>query len=282
MKKILVPTDFSRSAQDSADVAADIARRSGATLILLHVVEEVTEDSFNVKGIVSSGNFADRIFNIKMIDKARKQLEKAVQDPRFADIRVDGELRVGNPFHGMRTIVAEKKVDLVVMGKSGKTKLQEMLVGSNTEKIVRIAKCPVLAVNKKPARTDFRNIVYATAMADEELVFSRVVKRAQQIYNSTIHLVTINTPGTFLPDHIAKENLIKFAKKLVLKNYTINVYNDFTVEEGVIRFSDTIDADMIAIATHGRTGFAHIIAGSVAEEVVGHAKRPVLTFVVKR
>lgn len=282
MKKILVPTDFSKNAQVSSEVAADIARRSGATLILLHVVEEVTGGSFNVAGKVSDGNLEDRLFNIRMIDKARRQLEKAVQDPKFADIRVDGELRVGNPFHGMRTIVAEKKVDLVIMGKSGKTKIEEMLIGSNTERIIRMAKCPVLTVNKKPASTDFRNIVYASAMAEDELVFARIVKRAQQLYDSTIHLVTINTPATFVPDHIAKENMSKFAKRLVLKNYTINVYNDFNVEEGVIRFADTIDADMIAMATHGRTGFAHVIAGSVAEEVAGHAKRPVLTFVVKR
>jgi len=66
-----------------------------------------------------------------------------------------------------------------------------------------------------------------------------------------------------------------------LKNYTINVYNDLTAEEGIIRFSDSVNADMIAMATHGRTGFAHVIAGSVAEEVLGQAKRPVLTFVVK-
>jgi nucleotide-binding universal stress UspA family protein len=39
---------------------------------------------------------------------------------------------------------------------------------------------------------------------------------------------------------------------------------------------------MIGMATHGRSGFAHVIAGSVAEEVASHAKRPVLTFVVKR
>ena len=54
-------------------------------------------------------------------------------------------------------------------------------------------------------------------------------------------------------------------------------------DKGTIRadFADSIDADMICMATHGRTGFAHVMAGSVAEEVVGHSKRPVLTFVVK-
>jgi nucleotide-binding universal stress UspA family protein len=282
MKKILVPTDFSKHAQTSVDVAADIARRSGATLILLHVVEEATDGSFNVEGEASMGSVEDRLYNIRLIQSARKQLERAVNDANYKDIQVDGLLRVGNPFHGMRTIVTENKVDLVVMGKSGKTKMQELLIGSNTEKIVRLAKCPVLTVNKKPARTDFRNIVYATAMDKDETVFARIVKRAQQLYNSTIHLVRINTPGDFQRDHIAKDDMQKFARNISLKNYTINVYNDVNVEEGVIRFADSIDAEMIAMATHGRTGFAHVIAGSVAEDVVGHAKRPVLTFVVKR
>jgi nucleotide-binding universal stress UspA family protein len=282
MKKILVPTDFSKHAQVSMDVAADIARRSGAKLTMLHVVEEVTEGSFNVAGEASMGDMADRLFNVQMIAKARKQLEKAVKDPKYADVEVDGELRIGNPFHGMRTIVAEKKVDLVVMGTSGHTKIEEMMIGSNTEKIVRLAKCPVLTVNKKPATTEFKNIVYATAMEGDEAVFSRIVKRAQQLYNSTLHLVRINTPGDFQRDHIVKGYMQKFAKDLGLKNFTLNVYNDANVEEGVIRFADSIDADMIAMATHGRTGFAHVIAGSVAEDVVGHARRPVLTFVVKR
>jgi hypothetical protein len=73
-----------------------------------------------------------------------------------------------------------------------------------------------------------------------------------------------------------------FAKKLMMKKFTINVFNDLTEEEGVIYFADSINADLIAMATHGRTGFAHVLAGSIAEEVVSHSKRPVLTFVVKK
>jgi nucleotide-binding universal stress UspA family protein len=68
----------------------------------------------------------------------------------------------------------------------------------------------------------------------------------------------------------------------MLKNYTINIFNDLSEEEGVIYFADSIHADMIAMATHGRTGFAHVLAGSIAEDVVNHSKRPVLTFVVKK
>lgn len=282
MKKILVPTDFSKNAAMATDVAFDIAKKSGASIILLHVIEEVTGGSFNVEGQISGSNMGDKLFTFKMIEKARNQMEKVVKDPKYAALKVDGELRVGNPYHGMRTIIAEHKVDLVVMGTEGRTHNREMVIGSNTEKVIRNSHCPVLTVMKKPATNDFKNIVYATALSKEEEVFSRIVKRTQQIYNSTIHLVRINTPGDFQRDQIVRDYMDKFAKKLGLKNYTINIYNDLTIEEGIIRFSDYVNADMIAMATHGRSGFAHVIAGSVAEDVASHSKRPVLTFVVKR
>jgi len=281
MKTILVPTDFSKASTTALDVAADIARKAGSQLIALHVVEEITDGSFNVEGQVAEDDWMDRLYTMKLIEKAKKSLEKIVLDPKYSDVKLDGELRVGNAFHGMRTIITDHKVDLVVMGTATHTKLEEMLIGTNTEKVVRSSRCPVLTVHKKPASTDFKNIVYATALAKDEEVFSRIVKRAQQMYNSTIHLVRINTPGDFQRDAIAKDYMEKFAKKLGLKNYTINIYNDLNVEEGIIRFADEVDADLIAMATHGRTGFAHVIAGSVAEDVVTHARRPVLTFVVK-
>lgn len=283
MKKILVPTDFSKSAQIAADVARDIAKKSGAEITFLHVVEEASGSSFNVTGEINLGNnMEQKMFNLALIKKAKKQLETLLSNPALADVKAKGELRVGTPFHGMRTIITEKKVDLVVMGTAGHTKAEEMIIGTNTEKVVRQAKCPVLTVQKKPASTDFKNIVYATAMSKDEEVFARVVKRTQEMYNSTVHLVRINTPGNFQRDAVVKKYLNDFAKKLMLKDYTVNVFNDLSEEEGIIYFADSINADLIAMATHGRTGFAHVLAGSIAEDVVSHAKRPVLTYVVKK
>ncbi|HQQ97939.1 MAG TPA: universal stress protein [Cyclobacteriaceae bacterium] len=282
MKKILVPTDFSKTASIATDVAFDIAKKSGASIVLLHVIEEATGGSFNVEGQVSYSNATDKLFTLKMIEKAKAQMMKAVKDPRYADVKVDGELRVGNPYHGMRTIITEHKIDLIVMGTTGRTDLSEVIIGSNTEKVIRYSHCPVLTIQKKPVTTEFKNIVYATAMSKDEELFSRIIKKTQSYYDSTIHLVRINTPGDFQRDYVVKDYMAKFAKSLGLKNYTLNIFNDLSIEEGVIRFADQIDADMIGMATHGRSGFAHVIAGSVAEEVASHAKRPVLTFVVKR
>ncbi len=282
MKKILVPTDFSKTSITAMEVATEIAQKAGAEITLLHVVEEATPESYRVTGEWQTNeDWSDRLFTLKLLEKAKAQLEKIVLDPRFAAVKVNGELRLGNAFHGMRTIITDKKMDLVVMGTRGHSKFEEMVIGTNTERVVRHAKCPVLSVHKKPAKIDFKNIVYATAMHKDEEVFSRIVKRTQQLYNSTVHLVRINTPGDFQRDFVVKDYMEKFAKKLGFKNYTLNIFNDVSEEEGIIYFAESIDADLIAMATHGRTGFAHVLAGSIAEDVVGHAKRPVLTMVVK-
>lgn len=283
MKKILVPTDFSKTSITAFEVAFDIAKKANAEITLLHVVEDAGPESYKLSGDGQPDyNFEDKLFVYKLLEKSKKQLERLVKDPRFDAVKVNGELRLGNPFHGMNSIITEQKVDLVVMGTRGQTNLEAMVIGTNTERVVRHARCPVLSVHKKPATTDFKNIVYATAMSKDEEVFSKIIKRTQQLYNSTIHLVRINTPGDFQRDRVVKDYMNKYAKTLGLKNFTINVYNDISEEEGVIYFADSIDADMIAMATHGRTGFAHVMAGSIAEDVVSHAKRPVLTFVVKR
>jgi nucleotide-binding universal stress UspA family protein len=284
MKKILVPTDFSKPAQIAVEVARDIAKKSGAELTLLHVIEEATGGSFNVEGQMNlEGNMEEKMFTLALIKKAKKQMETLLNSSLLAGIKVKSELRIGTPFHGMRTIITDKKVDLVVMGTAGQTKVEEMIIGTNTEKVVRHAKCPVLTVQKKPAKTEFKSIVYATALSKDEEVFASVVKQMQGLYeDSVVHLVRINTPGNFQRDVVVKKYMEDFAKKQMLKKFTINIFNDLSEEEGIIYFADSINADLVAMATHGRTGFAHVLAGSIAEDVVSHSKRPVLTYVVKK
>ncbi len=284
MKKILVPTDFSKPAQIAVEVARDIAIKSGAEITLLHVIEEASGGSFNVEGQINlEGNMEERMFTLALIKKAKKQMENLVNNSMFIGVKVKSELRIGTPFHGMRTIITDKKVDLVVMGTAGQTKIEEMIIGTNTEKVVRHAKCPVLTVQKKPGNTEFKNIVYATALSKDEEVFSAIIKQVQKLYeNAVVHLLRINTPSNFQRDLVVRKYMEDFAKKLGLKNYTINIFNDMSEEEGIIYFADSIDADLIAMATHGRTGFAHVLAGSIAEDVVSHSKRPVLTYVVKK
>lgn len=281
MKKILVPTDFSKPAQWAAEVATDIARRAKAEIILLHVVEQPTKESFNVEGEVSIDDGEDKLFTFKLIERNKTQLMEQAKVISQSGVSVKPELRMGNPFHGVKTMIADHKVDLIVMGAFNHSEIEEFLIGSNTEKVVRHALCPVLTVHNKPSTREFKNIVYATSMSTDEKTFSEVIRTIQEMYNATIHFVRINTPLNFQSDTKVKMLMNDFVRRTKLKNYTVNSFNDFSEEEGILHFASSINADLIGMATHGRTGFAQVLVGSIAEDVAIHSQRPVLTFVTK-
>jgi nucleotide-binding universal stress UspA family protein len=282
MKKILVPTDFSKPSQWALQTAINFARKSKAEIILLHVVEQPTKESFNVEGeFASLDDWEDKIFTLKLIQRNRAQLLEQANEVEKAGVPVRQELRMGNPYHGMKTIIAEHTVDLVVMGTSDRSKMEEMLVGSNTEKIIRSAACPVLTVHHGPSTMEFKNIVYATSMSANEKSFSEVIRMIQEMFDATVHFVRINTPLNFQSDAKVKIVMEDFVRRTRLKNYTVNSYNDFSEEAGILHFAQSINADLIGMATHGRTGFAHVLAGSIAEDVATHAQRPVLTSIIK-
>ncbi len=80
----------------ATDVAADIAKRSGAELIFLHVIEEPVGNSVNVEAAVDlDGDWEEKLYTGKLIEKARKQMAKLVEDPRLEGIKVKTELRMG-------------------------------------------------------------------------------------------------------------------------------------------------------------------------------------------
>jgi len=282
MKKILIPTDFSKPAQNALKVAAAIAEKAKAKLILLHIVEVPYASSFNVDGEVSGAvPWENRLFTLKLIQNAKKKLADIVETIQANGINVSAEFRIGNAFQGIREIITSNKVDLIVMGTSGRTKLEEMLIGSNTEKVVRHADCPVLTVHDNSSKKKFKKIVFATSMRKEEIHFAAVVQAVQQLYDAKVHVVRINTPENFQPDATVKSVMENFVKKTGLQNYTLNIFNDYNEQEGILHFADSIDADLIAMATHGRTGLAQILAGSIAEKIANHSKRPVLTRVIR-
>lgn len=88
----------------------------------------------------------------------------------------------------------------------------------------------------------------------------------------------VNTPNNFTTTSEAKSRINEFTKDDVYFPISINIYNDESVEQGILNFSKEIDADLIGISTHGRQGIAHFFNGSISEDIVNHANRPVITF----
>ena len=115
----------------------------------------------------------------KLIEQGRAKLTEAADALTSEGIDVRVALRMGNPFHGIRTEITEQEAELVVMGASGHSTFDELARGSNSDKVVRYSKCPVLTVHEEPGDQPFKDIVYATSLTDREKDFGHVVKRFQ-------------------------------------------------------------------------------------------------------
>lgn len=282
MKSILVPTDFSECATYALDLACGIARMSGGAVKLLNVVEAPHGTSFNAMGEVVAPDGMDTAFFIQLVDRIKQRLESITADDRYSDLDITGTVEVGNPYEHISRTIVDHDVDLVVMGTQGASGVEEILVGSNTEKVVRRSKCPVLSVKSPVAADSIKNIVLATNLRDDHNNLIEQLSKLQKLFGATIHLVNINTPSNFETDRYYRKEMQRFVDKHQLQNYTINVYNDDDEEDGIIYFAEDIGADMIALGTHGRTGIGRLLSGSIAEDIVNHAKRPVWTFSLRR
>ena len=163
------------------------------------------------------------------------------------------------------------------MGSRGTSGYEEVLIGSNTERVVRHSKCPVITVKTPVDFSQVTDIVFAADFIEAEDNVAAELKAMQNFLHAKLHLVKIDTPGNFENSRTIKKRIQAFVQKHGLENYTMEIYNESTEEDGIIYFAEDIDADMIALATHGRTGLKHLLSGSIAEDVVNHAQRPVWT-----
>lgn len=281
MKNILVPYDFSEQANYALDLGHQIVLKTGGKVKLLHVLEMPTSSTFDATGEVHLPDDNANIFTLKLMEKNRAQLDAVIQDPKYKDIALVGDVVIGNPYVNIAKVIAEQAMDLVVMGTQGASGLAEILVGSNTEKVVRRAKCPVITVKTPADTTNIKNIVFASDFKDDLSKLAIHLKELQSTFNATLHIVSINTPSGFETDRHYKKAINGFIEKNGIENYTVTIYNDESEEDGIIYFADDIDADLIAIATHGRLGLSHLLSGSIAEDIVNHSKRPVWTYNIR-
>ena len=93
-----------------------------------------------------------------------------------------------------------------------------------------------------------------------------------------LRLLYINTSSGFKSDDEIDEMTTGFLQSLSLENYTVHIRNDKSVEKGILNFAKKVNAGLIGISTHGRSGISHFFNGSISEDLVNHAHRPVLTY----
>jgi nucleotide-binding universal stress UspA family protein len=281
MKTILVPFDFSDQAENAFEFAQGLAIKTNAHLKLLHVLETPTLTNLGTMGTMEPAYGIDQIYVIELIEKRKKQLAAIEAKLAHADFEFSTKLIFGNPYAGISKEVAEFDANLIVMGSKGSSGLEELLIGSNTEKVVRNATCPVITIKDKRDVNDIKTIVFASDFSKESATVISKLKKLSQALHAQLSLVKINTPSMFENSRDSYRSMQEFIKEHKLEDTKIEIYKSSSEEEGIIEYAEDSNADMIAMATHGRTGFLHLLSGSIAEDIVNHARRPVWTMKVK-
>lgn len=273
MKRILVPTDFSEQSVQALTFAADIARAAHAELYVVHMVELplLQETTFGIQ---------PHPFDPELLAELEGRAVSAF-DKIKSEVSNDVQIHF-QPVHdyvvpGIRLFIEQNNIDLVVMSTHGASGLGEFFIGSTAEKVARFSTVPVISLPQSYEFRQIKNIVFPNSLTlDQDDLIVRL-KEIQELTAARLHVLLVNTPLKFFDDKHAQEHLRRFATHYDLKDYTLNVRNHQFERSGILEFMSEVKGDMLAMATHGRTGLSHFFKGSIAEAVLNRVDHPIWT-----
>ncbi len=296
LKTVLVPVDFSKLSRPAIDLAKDIAQRYRASIHLVHVHEF----------LYSAGPLAPvpmplESYNEEIAVHRNRRLRTVAKRNGLAPENC--HLRTGSPiFREVCNLAREIAADLIVMPTHGYTGVARLFSGSIAERIVQHSPCPVL-VARQGGKTWRRKSGIGKTGIDSIVVpvdFSQpsfqalecAIDFAEQVAGRLILLHAVPLADAFTADgfglydlSVLQDSLRRDAEDQMQRFVRLAKFRRVPYET-VVRVGSAIseicgvaearDADLIITATHGRTGFKHLLMGSVAEQVVRQSLRPVL------
>ena len=273
MSKILFPVDFSEKSQNAVKLAAKIGGEINGEVHLLHfselpsgTVDMGAGSNFSVPG------------SMMYLSKVKEKLYTLKKDFFSDQSSVKCAIRLQNPSEGIREYSAKTNADLIILGIQGVSGFDEMIVGSSSSKVVSNSEIPVIQVSSDSKEIKLNDLVFASDFKENHRESFEKFLNFAKIFKSKIHLLKINTTKRFESSHVTEKKIRDFIKGIELPKKTINVYNDTSVVRGIANFSKEINADLIAMTTHGRTGLSGFFNGSIAKRVAKNALSPVITY----
>lgn len=300
--RILVPLDGSDRAENAIPVAAKIAKANGGTVILLRV--ETIPMMYAPAPVPP--------LSVETLETERAAfagyLSTIAGRPVLVNVPTETLVLIGSPAQKIFEAISTKRADLVVMTSHGRTGVSRWMLGSVAEQIARHAPVPVLVLREpSPVLTghhaDVEHLERILVSLDGSALAEAALKSAASLAEAisaepAVHLVLVVSPyeatEANMPEALAvagaKDYLTTVATRLKQESpalrVTWSVGVGLDVAETLIRIAERGDdtegagvfggCDVIAIATHGRTGFARWALGSITERVLHGTKLPLL------
>ncbi len=289
MKKILFPTDFSEAADNAQNIAIRLAAQAGAELHFLHSLN--TAQQFVDMSLTATGDPTmpgmEPEYIMKAMEEQQQKAEKMLKD-RIEEAKKQGITCFHHIINNkldeeVNDFCKEHDIDFIVMGTRGASGFRETFIGSNAQRVVRKARVPVLTVNKAVHDFHLEKMVYASDYLEEDI--NRQIPRVKEfakMFNAKIHLLYVNTLAYFEETVDTLKRLKKIQEEYGLEDAETYIYNDYEIDQGILHYAKMIDADLIAIVTHGFSGLRKIVSDNVSESVVNHSDLPVLTLHIRK
>ncbi len=277
MNRILVPTDFSDIAHFGIETAVALAKKMDAQIFLVNFISPVRGANLNATGAATgTGISEDARFIMELHSKNEERLSVLAKKLSLEDLHITTSVLVKEMQSGISDFIDEHNIDLVVAGTSGESTFTEFFVGNHTEQIIRISHCPVLAVKQAHPNMEIKNIVLATDLNPDAFEGVTHIKRFASYFNAHLHILHVITDKATSHAEVTSK-LDSFAHRHHFANFSLHCIYDSDQKKGILKFAKEKSADLIAAITHGRTGLANLVKGSVSEDLVKQASIPILT-----
>ena len=298
IETLLVPIDFSPASMRMLDYAAAFAKRFNANVHLVHVYPP--DEAALVPG---AGDLmrqtAEELFSDQLLPVRRGQVRPFSPE--------NCHVRTGIAYQEICELAREIRADLIVLATRGHTGLKRVLLGSTAERVVRMAPCPVLVIRQKkpksravsrptkgkPVEFNVRKILVPVDFSECSLAGAMHAALIAKTLDATVSFIhVIYPPGPVLVDRVSGEisrrteleradarlNMEAFMKLDFLRGIKCEseIRTGYPIDE-ICSETSRPDIDLVISSTHGRTGFDHMLLGSVAEHVVRYAECPVMT-----
>ncbi|MFM7024122.1 MAG: universal stress protein [Flavobacteriales bacterium] len=256
MKKILVPIDFSAFSFHALGVAADIARKASAEIHLLHLVED-----------------AEKVNNKEI----NKQFLDVIELKSMAGLKIINALKIESIDEGIEQYATKNKIDLIVMGSHGHRTFHDEIFGSNTDKVMKNSSLPLLIVKESTTDFSINTLVFSSNFYKEASASFKKVKPLLDLYRPEIHLLSVLPENTEEKEEFAKRLMFDFAAEHKLEGYCCRTVTASNIEEGINKYCNQVNPELLMMETHGKSQLSHLLFGSVSEDLAAKRKQPVLT-----
>lgn len=276
IKKILVPVDFSPTADVAVSKAISLAGLLNAQIFILHVVPY---NGYYVPVIPEILATLPPISNIEAVAIERmEELKKKISQNSGITFETDS---VSGDIHAeIIKYSNEKKIDLIVMGTQGASGFNEFFIGSNAQRIVTRSDVPVLTLQQKTGEGGFKRILIPI---DNELHSREKVNLAMifaELSGAEIHIIGL--PFSDDEQEVAQiKTKVRSVEKIVESDnlsFKTTIIQGNNLAETAMEYATENKCDLIVINTGHESRTTGIFLGAFAQQIVNHAQVPVLSF----